>query len=127
MKEKPSALDLLLLLILACCIVRLWIMPLGSSLWVDEMGTYFVVHRGANDPSLQIAPQVAASIYYVLPKVAEKIAGFSEVSYRFFSLLAMVGASGSHVADRSAPDSSTGIVVCSLRLHDIAGIQLPGG
>ena len=93
MDEKRSGLlDLLLLLTLACCIVRLWVMPLGSSLWVDEMGTYFVVHHGANDPSLRVAPQVAASIYYVLPALAERVAGFSEVSYRFFSVVAMAGA-----------------------------------
>jgi hypothetical protein len=90
--KRLTPLDLFLMLTLACCIVRLWIMPLGSSFWVDEMGTYFVVHHGANDPSLRIAPQVAASIYYVLPMLAEKVAGFSEVSYRFFSVLAMAGA-----------------------------------
>jgi len=84
-------LDLLLILALAVCIVRFWIMPLPSSLWVDEMGTYFVVHHGANDPTLQAAPQVPASIYYVLPKFAEQVAGFSEISYRFFSVIAMLG------------------------------------
>ncbi len=66
-------------------------MPLSSSLWVDEMGTYFVVHHGAADPTLQAAPQVPASIYYVLPKFAEEVAGFSEISYRFFSVIAMLG------------------------------------
>ena len=90
--KRFAPLDLLLMLTLACCIVRLWIMPLWSSFWVDETGTYFVVHHGANDPSLRVAPQVAASIYYVLPMLAEKVAGFSEVSYRFFSVLAMAGA-----------------------------------
>ena len=90
--KRFAPLDLLLMRTLACCIVRLWIMPLGSSFWVDETGTYFVVHHGANDPSLRVAPQVAASIYYVLPMRAEKVAGFSEVSYRFFSVLAMAGA-----------------------------------
>jgi len=91
-EKRPAPIDLFLMLTLACCIVRLWIMPLGSSFWVDEMGTYFVVHHGANDASLRVAPQVAASIYYVLPMLAEKVAGFSEVSYRFFSVLAMAGA-----------------------------------
>ena len=86
-----TRLDLLLILTLAVCIVRLWIMPLPSSLWVDEMGTYFVVHHGVNDPTLQAAPQVPASIYYALPKFAEQVAGFSEVSYRFFSVIAMLG------------------------------------
>jgi hypothetical protein len=91
-QKRLAPLDLFLMLTLACCIIRLWIMPLRSSFWVDEMGTWFVVHHGANDPSLRIAPQVAASIYYVLPMLAEKVAGFSEVSYRFFSVLAMAGA-----------------------------------
>ena len=86
-----KVLDFLLILTLAVCIVRLWIMPLSSSLWVDEMGTYFVVHHGAADPTLQAAPQVPASIYYVLPKFAEEVAGFSEISYRFFSVIAMLG------------------------------------
>jgi Dolichyl-phosphate-mannose-protein mannosyltransferase len=90
-RRFTTRLDLLLILTLAVCIVRFWIMPLPSSLWVDEMGTYFVVHHGANDPTLQAAPQVPASIYYVLPKFAEQVAGFSEVSYRFFSVIAMLG------------------------------------
>jgi uncharacterized membrane protein len=93
-KGFTRGLDLLLILTLAICIVRLWIMPLPSSLWVDEMGTYFVVHHGANDPTLQAVPQVPASIYYVLPKFAEQVAGFSEISYRFFSVIAMLGSLG---------------------------------
>ena len=90
--KRLVPLDLFLMLTLACCILRLWVMPLGSSFWVDEMGTYFVVHHGAHDPSLRVVPQVADSIYYVLPMLAEKATGFSEVSYRFFSVLAMAGA-----------------------------------
>ena len=39
-------------------------MPLGSSFWIDEMGTVFVTRHGAADPSLSVAPQVALSIYY---------------------------------------------------------------
>jgi Dolichyl-phosphate-mannose-protein mannosyltransferase len=74
---------------LAVCIVRLWIMPLPSSLWVDEMVTYFVVTHGASDPTLRVAPQVADSIYYVLPALAIRVGGVSEISLRFFSLLAM--------------------------------------
>ena len=75
--------------LLAACIVRLWVMPMGSSFWVDEMATAFVVHRGAGDASLGVAPQVAASIYYVLPRAAERIFGFSEWSYRLPSLVAL--------------------------------------
>jgi len=84
--------DFALAAVLCLCIVRLWLMPLGSSFWVDEMGSVFVVHHGPGDPSLRVAPQVPASVYYVLPAIAERIAGFSEASYRFFSVLAMAGA-----------------------------------
>jgi hypothetical protein len=36
------------------------------------MGSVFVVHHGAADPTLRAAPQVADSIYYVLPSVVER-------------------------------------------------------
>jgi hypothetical protein len=79
----------LLWAVLCLCIVRYWILPLPSSFWIDETGTAFVVHYGASHPSFAVAPQVPASIYYVLPALAERIAGFSEISYRLPSLLLM--------------------------------------
>jgi hypothetical protein len=82
-------LNYLLVATLALCLIRLWLMPLPSSFWVDELGTVFVVHHGKDAPTLRDAPQVPDSIYYALPALAEKIAGFSEISYRFFSVLAM--------------------------------------
>jgi hypothetical protein len=85
------SLDFLLTVTLVLCIVRLWLMPLPSSFWVDEMGTAFVVRHGANDPTLRAAPQVADSIYYALPKLVDRVAGESEAGYRLFSLLAMAG------------------------------------
>src|SRR5579862_796993 len=78
--------------LLLCCIVRLWAMELPSSFWVDEMGTAFVVRHGAADPSLRVAPQVPASIYYVLPRLAGRVLGYSEAAYRLPSLLALAGA-----------------------------------
>jgi hypothetical protein len=78
----------LLIFLLAICITRLWLMPLPSSFWTDETGTFFVVER-PNDPSFAVAPQVPASIYYVLPRAVERIFGFSEVSWRIPSLLLM--------------------------------------
>jgi hypothetical protein len=82
----------LLTLLLALCIVRLWLMPLPASFWADETVTYFVVHYGGGHPSLAVAPQLQESIYYWLPWMAEKLGGFSEVGYRVPSLLAMAGA-----------------------------------
>ena len=75
--------------VLALCIARLWLMPLPSSFWVDEMGTVFVVRHGGGDPSFAAAPQVPESIYYWLPKAADAVFGTSEVAYRIPSVLAL--------------------------------------
>jgi hypothetical protein len=74
-------------LLAAVCFVRLWVMPLPSSFWVDEMATVFVVEHGAGDPSLQVAPQVPQSIYY--PVVRAWGPGRSEIAYRLPSILFM--------------------------------------
>src|ERR1700722_328167 len=84
--ERPN---LLLTAVLVLCIVRLWLMPIASSFWVDEMGTVFVARYGGAHPSLRAAPQVAESIYYALPRLTERIAGTSGAGYRLWSLLAM--------------------------------------
>jgi len=78
----------LLILLLAVCIVRLWFMLLTGSFWTDETGTAFVV-KLPGDASFSVAPQVPASIYYVLPRAVEKLFGFSEILYRVPSLLLM--------------------------------------
>lgn len=69
------------------CFARLWLMPLGSSFWVDEMATIFVVEHGADDPSLKVAPQVPQSIYYPVVRALES--GRSEIAYRLPSILFM--------------------------------------
>src|SRR5271155_2974308 len=89
MFSREHVLNLLLGFLLAACITRLWLMPLPSSFWVDEMATVFVVHHGPNDPSLAVAPQVPDSIYYRLPQAAEALLGFSEISYRLPSVFLM--------------------------------------
>lgn len=78
-----------LAILLGLCILRFWVTPLPSPFWVDEMGTAFVVQHGANDPTLKAVPQVAASLYYVLPAIAQKLFGFSEIAYRVPSLIAL--------------------------------------
>jgi len=75
--------------LMTLCAARLWLMPLGSSFWIDEMGTVFVVRHGAADPSLAVAPQVGASLYYWLPRAASALFGSSEAVYRLPSVLAI--------------------------------------
>ncbi len=78
-----------LVLVLALCIARLWLMPLPSSFWVDEMVSAFVIHFGPEHPSLAVAPQVTETVYYWLPRTAESLFGFSEVVYRVPSLMVL--------------------------------------
>jgi hypothetical protein len=89
MFSRERVLNLLLGLLLAACITRLWLMPLPSSFWVDEMATVFVVQHGPHHPSFAVAPQVPDSIYYQLPRAAESLFGFSEIAYRLPSVLLM--------------------------------------
>jgi mannosyltransferase len=72
-------------LLAAVCVVRLWLMQLPSSFWVDEMATIFVVEHGGDDPSLKAAPQVPQSIYYPVLRAVTR--GRSEVAYRLPSIL----------------------------------------
>ncbi len=74
--------------LLVSCIARFWLVPLSSSFWVDELVTAFVV-RNPGHPSFAVAPQVPASIYYWLPRIAQRLFGQSEVVYRMPSVLAM--------------------------------------
>ena len=89
MFSRERILNVLIGLLLAACITRLWLMPLPSSFWVDEMATVFVVQHGPNHPSFAVAPQVPDSIYYQLPRLSEALFGSSEIAYRFPSVLLM--------------------------------------
>ena len=81
--------DYLLALLLVVCVGRLWLMPLPSSFWTDEIATAFVVRYGPSHPSFEVAPQVPRSIYYWLPRGVDALFGFSEVAYRLPSVLLM--------------------------------------
>jgi hypothetical protein len=67
----------------------MWVMPLGSSFWLDETETAFVVHHGAGHPSLGIIAPAVASVYYWLPRAFEAIVGFSEAAERLPSFVAL--------------------------------------
>jgi len=120
-RRPGRKLNLLLAAMLVLCLARLWLMPLASSFWVDEMATAFVVRHGAAEPSLKVAPQVPASIYYVLPGIAERLFGGSEVAYRLPSVLAM--AAGLLLIARIAaklihPDAAWFVAIVCLFLRD---------
>jgi hypothetical protein len=78
----------LLISLLAVSVTRLWLMPLPSSFWTDEMETAFIVQH-PDDPSLAAMPQVTASIYFALPRAVRLLFGFPEILYRLPSVLFM--------------------------------------
>jgi hypothetical protein len=78
----------LLTALFAASIVRLWLMPLSSSLWVDELVTTFVL-RFPHHYSFAVAPQVPDSLYYWLPQLSWTLFGHSETALRLPSILAM--------------------------------------
>ena len=80
-----------LVLLLAVCIARLWLVPVTSSYWVDELVTVFVVKHPGH-ASFAVAPQVPESIYYWLPRISSALFGQSEAAYRIPSLIAMAAA-----------------------------------
>jgi len=87
-KPQPKFVSAALWLLLGAAILRLWVMPLPSSLWVDETVTAFVAGH-PNDPSLIPVPQVPASVYYAVPRALAGVFGGSEIVYRLPSLLFM--------------------------------------
>ena len=92
-RESGRRLMLLALpVLLALSLVRLWLMPLPSSFWLDEMATVFVARHGANHPSLAAAaPQAWRSWYYPVIRLDGALFGYSEVAVRMPSVLAMAG------------------------------------
>ena len=91
MTRRLKRVDTLLILLLSACVGRVWLMPLPSSLWVDELVTVFVV-RYPGDPSFAVAPQVPLSLYYWLPRISFALFGNSEIALRLPSIVAMAAA-----------------------------------
>jgi mannosyltransferase len=84
--------DLALFLLAAALVVRLWVMPLTSSLWLDEFGTTWIT-SGPMAEIVERARLFPQSIpYAALIRVVRSITGSSEPSLRWPSLVAMLGA-----------------------------------
>jgi uncharacterized membrane protein len=87
------------------------------------MATAFVVRHGAADPTLRVAPQVPASLYYALPALFERWFGSSELVYRVPSVLAMLAALGfiARIAARLIHRQAAWFAVFAcLALHDFS-------
>lgn len=74
--------------LLVIVFVRLWVMPLGSSLWLDEIGTYWVTNARFTEivPRAQLFPQSVP--YAAIVWIVRALGGSSEIVLRLPSLLA---------------------------------------
>jgi hypothetical protein len=80
----------LLWALLLALIARLWVQPLTSSYWVDEMATAFIVDH-PHDLSLNAVPQLQNSLYYPVLAVSEQVFGKSELAGRLPSFVLSLG------------------------------------
>ena len=76
--------------LLLALIARLWVQPLTSSYWVDEMATAFIVNH-PHDPSLNAVPQLQNSLYYPVLAASQQVFGKSELAGRLPSFLLSLG------------------------------------
>jgi mannosyltransferase len=109
--------------LLALLVIRLWLMPLPSSFWLDEIASIFVAQHGSNHPSLAAAaPQAWRSWYYPAVRLWATLFGFSEVAARIPSILAMAGCLAllARLSKRLIhPDSGWFVVIACLALPGI--------
>ena len=80
-----------LAILTAVVIFSLWVMPLFSSLWLDELGTWWVVKDGAGDTIHRALTFHGQSpLYYLIVWSARVVGGRSELVLRLPSLIAAV-------------------------------------
>jgi hypothetical protein len=98
--------------------VRLWIMPLGSSLWLDETGTYWTVQNGLSQIASRSYSPPQSTTYFFVAGIAVAIAGASEIVLRLPSVIAMALAAvllyrlGKRLLSQEAALLATLVFVC---------------
>jgi mannosyltransferase len=82
----------LLSTVVALVVLRLWLVPLTSSLWVDELGTWWVVKDGVGEAANRAYTfQGQSPLYYLIVWLAKVVGGTSEIALRAPSLVATAG------------------------------------
>ena len=86
--------DAVVALLAAAVVVRLWGMPLWSSLWLDEFGTTWITSSPLSEivAKARLFPQSIP--YAALIRLTRSVTGSSEASLRWPSLVAMLLAAG---------------------------------
>jgi len=109
-RPRLAPADVGLAILAAILVARLWAMPLGSSLWLDEFGTWWVTDGGVARV-LERARLFPQSVPYGwLIAAARSVLGASEVALRLPSLIAMLAAAFAVLGlGRALFDRSTGL------------------
>lgn len=113
---RTERIILLALAVLSIAGAALWLRPIGSSLWLDEAGTTWVIKDGfgaAFDRSLEFQGQ--SPLYYIVALIAMKIGGANEVALRIPSILA--AAAGAYLLYRLGTrilDRRSGLVAAAV-------------
>ena len=77
----------------AWAVLRLWVLPIRSSFWLDETGTYWIIKDGlANAFVRAIHWSGQSPLYYLIAGLAHLAGGPTEVILRLPSLIAMIAA-----------------------------------
>lgn len=77
----------------ALLVVQLWFGLAGTSFWLDETGTWWVIRDGPFEAIARAYSwSVQSPFYYLLAWLSSRIFGLSEVALRIPSMLAMAGA-----------------------------------
>jgi mannosyltransferase len=130
--SKPAARERFVLVALACAVVaRLWVMPLPSSLWLDEFGPVWVT-SGSFGAVLERARVFPQSLPYAgIVWLTRAALGSSEIALRIPSLLAMLAAMyclyrlGRELFDRETGLLAAGILLLFPQIAFAAGDARP--
>ena len=81
------------LFLTAWAVFRLWVLPIRSSFWLDETGTYWIIKDGLANAFVRAMHWSGQSpLYYVIAWFAHLAPGRTEVMLRLPSLIAMIAA-----------------------------------
>ena len=125
--SQPVQLRTIVWIIAVLAVIRLWVMPLWNSFWLDETLTVWAI-RGGFWKIFQVVPSTPESIAFcVVEWLTGRLAGLHEATLRLPSLAAAIGALyiyyrlGVEFIDRSAGLSLAALYIT---LYEVA-IEVP--
>ena len=105
--------------LIAACAALLWVLPMHSSLWLDETGTFWIAKDRISDTIERAWFWSGQSpFYYLIAWLAVRVGGTSEIILRTPSLVCMAGATailvfaGARLIDRETGLLGALVFVC---------------